>query len=702
VTVYATVENAVYASEVPWVGTPCWVWQGMLGDYIPSTLAHPDSDFDPYVGLDYQCRDPGSYLYGGMMPFDHTPGSFDLGAGDTMTFEWPAGDQMFLQHQAYGYTLETFGEMEAVYSEPAVTDMPGQVAVDESSRTVTFTGPIDFEEWSVTQTAHDYLESEWDRLGILPYGMPYMQFSQASDSGDVIYDCVLLEQFDSWETLDANWTITNNTNGLFENWFDVVDGNLVASDNGLLVYSDYTSYANWTGLVRYDDRLWVSFDIYLPMDYNVKDGWAGQVFYVGLLDENGDFGLLTRFVMDTSTYPNGFVYWSADGTIKQICPFTAGWHSVDIWMDKGETTWTAIFDSIAYPGLTYSQPGTSPFDLSEVTFMNALREEPDTILVNSLGITRVTSTAGELSDPPSVWADVYPYAGSSYDPFYLYAYCYDDETPVDQLMVRWDWEGDGLWDTGWTAEKFAYHFYPYSGVFHPTVQVMDEDGQTGEWSDYVIVDNAPPVAVAGGDVTVPQYSMVTLDATASYDDVGIAAYLWEVYGTWYTWSDQPVMEAWFDTPGTYTAVLTVWDLAWHSGTDYVTITVEPVHVVTVTSDQKSENVITYIYTPESDGAWIAKVHNEGLKWLLVEVYELGPNEKLVGKDMLSFKNMGAYPDGTVLSDMFMLKGSTSYLVKLTPSGEIGTFATVMDVFISLGSYAAAEEEVVSARTWSDG
>jgi hypothetical protein len=113
-------------------------------------------------------------------------------------------------------------------------------------------------------------------------------------------------------------------------------------------------------------------------------------------------------------------------------------------------------------------------------------------------------------------------------------------------------------------------------------------------------------------------------------------------------------------------------------------------------------VVTYIYTPESDGAWIAKVHNEGLKWLLVEVYELGPNEKLVGKDMLSFKNMGAYPDGTVLSDMFMLKGSTSYLVKLTPSGEIGTFATVMDVFISLGSYAAAEEEVVSARTWSDG
>jgi len=196
--------------------------------------------------------------------------------------------------------------------------------------------------------------------------------------------------------------------------------------------------------------------------------------------------------------------------------------------------------------------------------------------------------------------------------------------------------------------------------------------------------------------------MVTFDATASYDDLGILAYHWDIYGDGYSSSDEPVTSVGFATPGTYTVILTVWDVVGKSDTDQITVTVEPIWTVTVTSNLKSANVVTYVYTPETDGVWYAMVHNDGLRWLLIEVYELGVTDMLVGKDMLSFKNLGVYPTGTVSSNMFVMQGGVSYLIKLTPSGDIGTSAIVEDVFISLESYAAATEEVVSARTWSDG
>jgi len=699
----ATVENAVFAYEVPWVGTPCWTWQGMLGDYIPSSLQHPDSDFDEYAGLDYQCLDPASYYYGGMVPYEYTPGSLDLAAGETMTFEWPAGDQMFLQHQDYGLAVETHGEMEALFSEPAEGDLPGQVGYDASSRTVTYAGPIDFEEWSMTQTAHDYLASEWDRLGVLPYGMPYMQFSQVSDYEATYYECLLFEQFDSWETLDGNWTITNNTNGEFENWFDVVDGNLVASDNGILVYSDYTSYANWTGTVPYDDRLVVSFDIYLPMAYNEKEGFAGQVFYVGLFDDQGRYGLLTRFVMDPDTYPNGFVYWDVDGTIRQICPFAAGWHSVDIRMDKGETTWTAVFDGIAYPGLTYSTPQTGPFDLSKVSFMNALREESDTILVNSLGIARITTTGEEENYPPGIWVEVDPTIGTSDYPFAFHAYCYDNITAVDDLLVRWDWEGDGIWDTGWSVEKTVYHSYPGPGVFCPTAQVIDEGGLTGTWTGDVIVDDMAPVADAGGDRTVSQYDWVEFDGTSSYDDLMIVQYRWEFSDGWNDSSSEAVTFHTFYAPGTYTVALTVWDAAGRSDTDLVTVTVESTWIVTVVSGVRSENTVSYSYTPETDGAWMAKAENYGLKSLFIEVYEVGEKTKLVAREMISFDDSDTYPGGTmVLSNPVLMKAGVTYLIKLTPKGDIGTSAVVHDLYIDLTLSLMSESVEVATRTVWEG
>lgn len=153
-----------------------WVWRGMLQDYIPSyeTLGQQPSDFDPYEELSYMNMYAGSQWYGYMVPFEYTPGAFNLSEGEELSFEWPGGPQTFIVADHDYVTAEY--EMTVPYSEPSPADLPAGVSVDTALRTLKFEGPIDMYSWSREQTAHSYLASEWDRLGVLPYGMPWIEF----------------------------------------------------------------------------------------------------------------------------------------------------------------------------------------------------------------------------------------------------------------------------------------------------------------------------------------------------------------------------------------------------------------------------------------------------------------------------------------------------------------------------------------------
>jgi len=172
------VHDAVYAYMSPETGQPCWAWQAMLQDHIQSTWMHPWSDYDAYINLTYRVRYSGSILYGLMKSYDYTPGTFDLWFGETLTFQWPAGDQLYLNHSGTGDwgTVNQTAQMIAALIEPNATDMPGQVLISPDDRTLTFTGMAPFYLWSLLQDTHPYLLSEWERLWELPYGCPYIEF----------------------------------------------------------------------------------------------------------------------------------------------------------------------------------------------------------------------------------------------------------------------------------------------------------------------------------------------------------------------------------------------------------------------------------------------------------------------------------------------------------------------------------------------
>jgi hypothetical protein len=86
-----------------------------------------------------------------------------------------------------------------------------------------------------------------------------------------------------------------------------------------------------------------------------------------------------------------------------------------------------------------------------------------------------------------------------------------EDDPTD-LKVRWDWEGDGVWDTAvYSVTDIVSHTYDHAGRYWPTVEVKDTEGAASTLSKPV--DVIPPAAslpVSGGGTLVSADGTVTV------------------------------------------------------------------------------------------------------------------------------------------------------------------------------------------------
>jgi len=46
------------------------------------------------------------------------------------------------------------------------------------------------------------------------------------------------------------------------------------------------------------------------------------------------------------------------------------------------------------------------------------------------------------------------------------------------VQIRWDWEGDGIWDTGYRSDPQAYHRYIVPGTYQASLEVIDDENLT--------------------------------------------------------------------------------------------------------------------------------------------------------------------------------------------------------------------------------
>ncbi len=105
----------------------------------------------------------------------------------------------------------------------------------------------------------------------------------------------------------------------------------------------------------------------------------------------------------------------------------------------------------------------------------------------------VTLSGGDIVDlgenyPPTAYYSVDPPAGIIATEFLFDAsLSYDDNDVLDDLDFRWDFDGDGVFEVGWTSNYMATHSYASRGAWEFVLEVRDQQGLVGATSGIVNV-----------------------------------------------------------------------------------------------------------------------------------------------------------------------------------------------------------------------
>jgi PKD repeat protein len=401
------VEYGVYAFTSRADDKPVWLWKPLHQDRIESSGGHQKSEFDPYArninpdtGLPYTYVNwnPGSALCGTSVPYDNTPCAWNLSDNETMSFTWPAGMQQFELDAGPGQVTNVSSAMIISYAEPMPGDYHstylknGSIVQNLASRTLKYTGPIDFWHWSQMQNAanHQALRQQWiDIHGVmLPESTPWVEFGMDMANAS---------------TPVARFNVTP------------ISCNITT----LLLFNASTS--------------------------SDPEEPASNLSYRWDFDGNG--------VFETS--------WSNESTIQHQYSASGQFAPVlQVRNSKGYVGWVA----------------------------------------GSVSVSDLPPVASFAVDPPTgLQTQLFAFDASSST---------DLEDAGSALLVRWDWEGNGVWDTGWTTVKTANHQFATPGTYTVGLQVNDSAGLTNTTTRQVIV---LPLAIPEfPTVFVPIVGMISL------------------------------------------------------------------------------------------------------------------------------------------------------------------------------------------------
>ncbi|MBT8507347.1 hypothetical protein AZH53_02740 [Methanomicrobiaceae archaeon CYW5] len=189
-----------------------------------------------------------------------------------------------------------------------------------------------------------------------------------------------------------------------------------------------------------------------------------------------------------------------------------------------------------------------------------------------------TDPLGDTGAPPVADAGG-PYGANEGTPVMLDASGSSDPDG-DVLSYRWDLNGDGAWDTAWSADPtFSYLWCDdYTGTV--SVQVVDTKGLTSTASASVQVVNVPPTAGIGLYQPNRQFILPLLQTTgnAIVTDPGCDSwtYAWDLNGNGTIDAFTRNVTYVYPAPGVYTVELTVTDDDGGTGITTVQLTVSTV------------------------------------------------------------------------------------------------------------------------------
>jgi uncharacterized protein (TIGR02145 family) len=119
--------------------------------------------------------------------------------------------------------------------------------------------------------------------------------------------------------------------------------------------------------------------------------------------------------------------------------------------------------------------------------------------------------------------------------------CHDEEDDEEDLEVRWDFDGNGTWDTDWSTDKMASYQYATSAIYSAMLEVRDTDGDTDEMTKDVSVGFfADPrdgqtynIIEIGGQIWFGKSLNYVTDSSYCYDHDPVNC---NKYGRLYSWN----------------------------------------------------------------------------------------------------------------------------------------------------------------------
>ncbi len=145
------------------------------------------------------------------------------------------------------------------------------------------------------------------------------------------------------------------------------------------------------------------------------------------------------------------------------------------WQNDG--IWDQDYTSSPLIKHRYLKPGTYRVRM-EARNMSDIRDTSFATIVVAQGYS-----------PPVVHLSIQPDSSNIYTQFSFDASkTYDDEDSSNLLTFRWDFDGDGNWDTGFDHNPVSLHQYDASGKFNAGVEVKDPTNRSSVLRKMVTVD----------------------------------------------------------------------------------------------------------------------------------------------------------------------------------------------------------------------
>lgn len=224
-----------------------------------------------------------------------------------------------------------------------------------------------------------------------------------------------------------------------------------------------------------------------------------KIAAVQVRDKDGqtDKAVIAIDVKDTRVFGAYIKVYPKTGDISTTFRFQALiYNNTDLTLDQYKTRWdfegdgkwdTEFSDENRVVYHVYPKQGTytpylevkSPF--GEKAFIRGYYEpEQENSEINRISVG--------YGDYPRASLDTYPHTGTAQTTVFTFdaSRSYDTEDKND-LLYRFDFEGDGVWDTAFSDDATGYKLYATPGEKNPIVQVKNSRGKTDETSIKITV-----------------------------------------------------------------------------------------------------------------------------------------------------------------------------------------------------------------------